>query len=77
VPGLVERRRVFLQGGWAYVPAMDQANIIYHEFETRLQKVLEVGLILFHTTDRDANISLRSPRVCSPVWMKMTGFYPF
>jgi DNA primase large subunit len=43
VPDLVEKRVVFLKGGWAYVPGKEQSSIVFREFETRLQKVLEAG----------------------------------
>jgi DNA primase large subunit len=42
VPDLVEKRRVFLKGGWAYVPGREQSSIVYQEFETNLMKALEV-----------------------------------
>lgn len=40
---MVEKRRVFLHGGWAYVPGQEQSSIIYQEFESKLEKALEVG----------------------------------
>lgn len=33
---------MLLKGGWAYVPETEQASIVYQEFETHLQKALEV-----------------------------------
>ena len=42
VPDLVEKRRVFLKRGWAYVPSQEQSSIIFQEFETQLDKALEM-----------------------------------
>lgn len=42
VPDLIERRKVFLKGGWAYVPGREQASIVYKEFEVTLERALEV-----------------------------------
>jgi DNA primase large subunit len=42
VPDLVEKRKVFLKAGWAYVPSRDQSSIVFQEFETNLMKALEV-----------------------------------
>jgi len=42
VPDLVEKREVFLKGGWAYVPARRQFSIVRQEFEIQLTKALEV-----------------------------------
>ena len=42
VPDLVERRKVILKAGMAYVPAAEQASIVYQEFQTLLEKALEV-----------------------------------
>lgn len=43
IPDLVERRKVFLKGGFAYVPAREQASIIYAAFEERLDAALLVS----------------------------------
>jgi len=43
VPDLVEKRKVFLRGGWAYVPRQEQSSIVFHEFESKLEKALEVS----------------------------------
>jgi len=50
----VERRSVLLKGGWAYVPETEQASIVYQEFETHLEKALEVRSTEAYTavTDR-------------------------
>lgn len=42
VPDLVERRKVFLKGGWAYVPHREQSSIVFQEFEDHLERALEV-----------------------------------
>jgi len=44
VPDLVEKRKVFLKGGWAYVPGKEQSSIVFEEFEVQLEKALEVWL---------------------------------
>ena len=70
VPDLVEKRKVVLKGGMAYVPAVEQASIVYQEFQRHLEKDLEVcnsggsssGLIP-HSGDRPQ-------RRLSPGWMK-------
>ena len=43
VPDLVEKRRVFLKDGWAYVPGKERASIVFQEFQTRLERALEVS----------------------------------
>jgi DNA primase large subunit len=45
VPDLVEKRKVFLKGGWAYVPASAQSSIVFQEFDLNLEKALEVGYL--------------------------------
>ena len=42
MPDLVEKRRVLMKGGMAYVPAAEQASIVFQEFQTHLEKALEV-----------------------------------
>jgi DNA primase large subunit len=42
VPDLVEKRRVFLEDGWAYVPNRELSSIVFQEFQTRLERALEV-----------------------------------
>lgn len=44
VPELVEGRRVFLRGGWAYVPGREQSSMVIAEFVGRLDKALVVCL---------------------------------
>jgi DNA primase large subunit len=46
VPDLVEKRSVFLKDGWAYVPSREQSSIVFQEFQTRLERALEVILRL-------------------------------
>lgn len=43
VPELVEQRRVFLKGGWAYVPGREQMSMVLAEFTARLDRALEVS----------------------------------
>lgn len=43
VPDLVEKRKVFLQKGMAFVPQSEISSIVFQEFETRLVKALEVS----------------------------------
>ena len=42
VPDLVEKRKVFLKDGWAYVPSREQSSIVFQAFQTRLEQALEV-----------------------------------
>lgn len=42
IPDLVEKRKVVLKGGWAYVPATEQSALVFHEFQTALEHALEV-----------------------------------
>ena len=46
VPDLVEKKRVFLKGGWAYVPSREQSSLVFQQFEDRLEKALEARLTL-------------------------------
>ena len=43
VPELVEARKAFVKAGKAYVPAREQATMVFAEFTQRLEKQLEVG----------------------------------
>lgn len=43
VPDLVEKRKVFLKGGMAYVPMKEQSSIVFQEFQKSLEKALEVN----------------------------------
>jgi len=42
IPDLVEKRKVVLQGGWAYVPATEHSALVFHEFQATLERALEV-----------------------------------
>lgn len=44
VPDLVEKRRVFLKGGMAWVPSREQSSIVLQEFQANLTKALEVSV---------------------------------
>ncbi len=46
VPDLIERRKVFLKGGWAYVPGRELASIVFQEFEVQLNKALNVRILV-------------------------------
>lgn len=56
VPDLVDKRRVFLKRGWAYVPAMEQSSIVYQAFETHLMKDLEMTAKFLPKMDEDTRI---------------------
>ncbi|KAF5315758.1 hypothetical protein D9611_004627 [Ephemerocybe angulata] len=56
VPDLVEKRRVFLNRGWAYVPSQEQSSIIFQEFESRLEKALEMTARLLPRLDEDTRL---------------------
>ncbi|KAK7466967.1 DNA primase subunit pri2 [Stygiomarasmius scandens] len=53
VPDLVEKREVFLKGGWAYVPARRQFSIVRQEFEIQLTKALELTARAVPRLDED------------------------
>ena len=42
VPDLVEKRKVFLRGGYAYVPSKEQSSMVFEEFQRNLEKALLV-----------------------------------
>lgn len=44
VPDLVERRKVLLKGGLAYVPQTEQLSLVLQAFAARLEVGLEVCL---------------------------------
>ncbi|KAG5724621.1 DNA primase large subunit [Termitomyces sp. T112] len=56
VPDLVEKRRVFLRGGWAYVPAKEQSSIVFQEFEVHLNRALELTARALPRLDEDTRI---------------------
>lgn len=43
VPDLVAKRRVFLRGGYAYVPSKELSSFVFNEFERKLEMALEVS----------------------------------
>ena len=47
VPELVESRRVFLKAGKAYVPVREQMSMVLAGFHARLEKGLEVSIVVF------------------------------
>ncbi|KAI0690047.1 DNA primase large subunit [Cytidiella melzeri] len=56
VPDLVEKRKVFLKGGMAYVPAKEQASIVFEEFQRSLEKSLQLTLKHLPRLDEDTRI---------------------
>lgn len=44
VAELVEKRRVFLSGGTAWVPMREQVTLVVAEFQSRLSRDLEVSV---------------------------------
>ncbi|EJU04562.1 DNA primase large subunit [Dacryopinax primogenitus] len=53
VPELVERRRVFLWKGWAYVPSREQSTLVFQEFQNRLEQALEITAKALPRLDED------------------------
>ncbi|GBE81991.1 DNA primase large subunit [Sparassis latifolia] len=56
VPDLIEKRRVFLKGGLAYVPAREQSSIVFQEFQTNLMNALEMTAKALPRLDEDTRI---------------------
>lgn len=56
VPDLVAKRRVFLRGGFAYVSSQEISSIIFHEFESRLEKALEHTAKMLPRMDEDTRL---------------------
>lgn len=56
VPDLVEKRRVFLKDGWAYVPGYEQSSIVFQEFEKNLEKALELTAKALPRLDEDTRL---------------------
>ncbi|KAG5648781.1 hypothetical protein DXG03_000130 [Asterophora parasitica] len=56
VPDLVEKRKVFLKAGWAYVPAKEQSSIVFQEFEVHLAKALELTARSLPRLDEDTRL---------------------
>ncbi|KAJ4488117.1 eukaryotic and archaeal DNA primase, large subunit-domain-containing protein [Lentinula aciculospora] len=57
IPDLVEKRKVFLKGGYAYVPAREQASIIYSAFEERLEAALQATSRAISLVDEDTRLN--------------------
>ncbi|KAJ3811604.1 DNA primase, large subunit [Lentinula lateritia] len=57
IPDLVEKRKVFLKGGYAYVPAREQASIIYSAFEERLEAALRATSRAIPLVDEDTRLN--------------------
>ncbi|KAJ4001338.1 eukaryotic and archaeal DNA primase, large subunit-domain-containing protein [Lentinula boryana] len=57
IPNLVEKRKVFLKGGYAYVPAREQASIIYAAFEERLEAALLATSRAIPLVDEDMRLN--------------------
>lgn len=53
VADLVEKRRVFLQGGTAWVPMREQSSLVVAEFQSRLIKELEMTARALPRLDED------------------------
>lgn len=56
VPDLVEKRRVYLKNGWAYVPEKEQSSIIFQEFQTCLEAALEKTAKSLPRLDEDSRL---------------------
>jgi len=51
VPDLVEKRKVFLRGGKAFLPLSEQQSLIFAEFSANLEAALEVFQSIVHSTE--------------------------
>ncbi|KAF9500942.1 DNA primase, large subunit [Pleurotus eryngii] len=56
VPDLVSHRKVFLKGGWAYVPSREQSSIIFQEFESHLEQALLLTAKSLPRLDEDTRL---------------------
>ncbi|KAJ7940701.1 eukaryotic and archaeal DNA primase, large subunit-domain-containing protein [Mycena leptocephala] len=56
VPDLVDKRKVFLKGGWAYVPSREQSSIVYQELETHLERDLLATARYMPRLDEDTRL---------------------
>lgn len=56
VPDLVEKRRVLLRDGWAYVPNRELSSIVFQEFQTRLERALEMTAKALPRMDEDTRL---------------------
>ncbi|KAL9604868.1 MAG: hypothetical protein Q9219_000316 [cf. Caloplaca sp. 3 TL-2023] len=57
VPELLESRRVFVKGGKAYVPSIEQTSIVLASFQERLEKELELTARVLPRLDEDDRLS--------------------
>ncbi|KAI0470983.1 DNA primase, large subunit [Xylariaceae sp. FL0804] len=57
VPDLVERRRVFLRGGKAYVPSGEQTSMVIAEYTQRLDRALELTARALPRLDEDDRLT--------------------
>lgn len=53
VPDLVQQRRVYLEGGKAYVPTSEQLSLVLAEFQSRLERALEQTARVLPRLDED------------------------
>lgn len=81
VPDLVEKRKVFLRRGVAWVPMREQSSLVLAEFSSRLSKELEVSdegegeLVLATKLTLVHCLSFRSsPHAPCPVLTKTTAY---
>ncbi|KAJ6630728.1 eukaryotic and archaeal DNA primase, large subunit-domain-containing protein [Mycena sp. CBHHK59/15] len=56
VPDLVDKRKVFLHGGWAYVPSRERSSIVYQEFQTHLERDLHATARYMPRLDEDTRL---------------------
>ncbi|KAF8844572.1 DNA primase, large subunit [Paxillus ammoniavirescens] len=56
VPDLVAKRRVFLRGGFAYVPNRELSSFVLHDFESKLEKALEFTAKTLPRMDEDTRL---------------------
>ncbi|KAI9446392.1 DNA primase large subunit [Lactarius indigo] len=56
VPDLVEKRRVLLKDGWAYVPSRELSSIVFQEFQTRLERALAMTAKAIPRMDEDTRL---------------------
>ncbi|KAH9050705.1 DNA primase large subunit [Lactarius hengduanensis] len=56
VPDLVEKRRVLLKDGWAYVPSRELSSIVFQEFQTRLERALAMTSKALPRMDEDTRL---------------------
>ncbi|KAG8217804.1 DNA primase, large subunit [Butyriboletus roseoflavus] len=56
VPDLVAKRRVFLHGGYVYLPSKELSSFVINEFERKLEMALEVMPKCFSRMDEDTRL---------------------